>query len=241
MKKVNFILFIALITVFLYSCSNSSQEFNIDSQLEEENMKQGIIKFEKKDYSGCIVDCNKVLEVNPKSYAAYMFRGSALMALKDYSGTIRDFNKAIELDSNEAFGYGERGILKMILNERRGAKSDIDKAIRLDPNYAPPYISRGLFLIENDYTSALAAFDKAIELDPNAASAYIGRGQTRINILISIVRETKANEISELLDSACKDFSKAGELGKEDAYSLIEKYCNKDPSFFVKLSQKFHK
>ena len=59
---------------------------------------------------------------------------------------------------------------------------------------------------------ALADYNKAIELDPNYASAYLNRGNAKL--------------LLNQKDSACLDFSKAGELGNESAYESIKENCN---------------
>jgi hypothetical protein len=50
-------------------------------------------------------------------------------------------------------------------------------------------------------------------LNPKNGEAYISRGDSKIAI------KDKAG--------ACKDFSKAGELGEEKAYEAINENCNK--------------
>ena len=63
-----------------------------------------------------------------------------------------------------------------------------------------------------DYNGAILDYNKAIELDPNNSNSYIKRGFAKYQM--------------GLKDSACLDFSKAGELGEAKAYDLIKQYCN---------------
>ena len=55
-------------------------------------------------------------------------------------------------------------------------------------------------------------FTKAIQIDSKDASSYYNRGATKLKL--------KEKE------SACLDFSKAGELGDAEAYEAIKNFCN---------------
>jgi hypothetical protein len=65
---------------------------------------------------------------------------------------------------------------------------------------------------KKDYYGALDDYSKAIELEPDFAEAYFNRGLTRIYL----------NDIN----GGALDLSKAGELGIQEAYSIIKQYCN---------------
>jgi hypothetical protein len=63
-----------------------------------------------------------------------------------------------------------------------------------------------------DHRGAIADFTKEIEINPNFPNPYFNRGLEKI--------------ILKQKDSGCLDFSKAGELGFEDAYKAIKTFCN---------------
>jgi tetratricopeptide (TPR) repeat protein len=63
-----------------------------------------------------------------------------------------------------------------------------------------------------DQQRATADYTQAIRLNPEIAEAYYGRGAAKL--------------ILKNIDSACMDFSKAGELGLPDAYDAIRENCN---------------
>ena len=62
-----------------------------------------------------------------------------------------------------------------------------------------------------DHRGAITDYNIAIDLNPKYASAYLNRG-----ILKFIIKQK---------NSGCLDLSKAGELGKDEAYDLIKKFC----------------
>jgi tetratricopeptide (TPR) repeat protein len=58
---------------------------------------------------------------------------------------------------------------------------------------------------------AIIDYDKSIELDPKNKFRYYNRG----------VAKHKLGDV----EGACHDWSKAGELGISDAYTLIKQLC----------------
>ena len=63
----------------------------------------------------------------------------------------------------------------------------------------------------SDYRQAVADYTKAIEIDPDYGAAYYNRG---------LLKQTLGDK-----QSACRDWSKAGETGMADAYDLIKRNC----------------
>lgn len=134
---------------------------------------------------------------------------------QDWPGLIRYCNKGLDLKPNTYIFYWYRGTAKQQLSDLRGALLDFDAAIRIKPEENPiVYYDRAVakFLLKK-YKEALPDFDMAIKLKlPAPELAYIGRGKTKIHL--------------GQKESGCLDLSKAGELGCEEAYELIKKYCN---------------
>lgn len=151
---------------------------------------------------------------------AYILR--ALCRFKyegDYLGAIQDWNRVIELSKGEKLvdAYYGRGRCKLALEDYRSAILDFNKCISLDSkiNYIPSaYLLRGNAKQSlKDYKSAFDDYNKAIKLDPKDSDAYYGRGFVKYYYLKNKV-------------AACADWSKAGELGIEEAYELIKENCN---------------
>ena len=88
-----------------------------------------------------------------------------------------------------------------------------NNAIKANPKYPNAFLGRGIAKNQiGDDRGAIADYNKAIKLDPNYARAYLGRGLSK--------------KLLGDIDEACLDLSKAGELGYDDAYRLIQQYCN---------------
>jgi len=129
----------------------------------------------------------------------YYERGNAKIKLKDNAGSIADFTKAIEIDTNYIDAYSARGIAKKNLNDFTGAMLDFKKIIEIST--------------------------KAIEIDPQNTVNYKIRGS--IKIVLALMETLNRNFIvgKELSVSGCLDFTKAAELGDNEANDLIKEYC----------------
>ena len=66
-------------------------------------------------------------------------------------------------------------------------------------------------MLLQEYKEAVSDFSEAIYLDPTDANSYFERGLIRYDF----------GDKKE----ACKDWSKAGELGNMKAYEMIKQYC----------------
>ena len=95
------------------------------------------------------------------------------------------------------------------------ALADMESAATLLPSF--PYIQfnlGNLYCLSSRFVEAIDSYDKAIRLYPWMGSAYFNRG------LVLIYLKDK--------EKGCIDLSRAGELGVEDAYSVISRYCEEE-------------
>jgi tetratricopeptide (TPR) repeat protein len=173
----------------------------------------------------------------------YFIKGMSQAQIKQYSSSINYYTKAISLDPTNIFYYLNRSTTKseMIdfisniensipklsltdnlvtsknaINQRifdyEEAINDLDRIESLNPDFAYLYYNRGnLLCLSNKMPEAIEAYTNAIKRYPHFAEAYFNRG------LVSIyLRDT---------EKGCIDISKSGEMGINDAYSIIKRYC----------------
>lgn len=152
---------------------------------------------------------------------------------KDFKGAIINFTKAIEIEDQKnlqalAIYLLERGNSKERLNDFRGAISDLTSSIDYlkvyiltssNPNENTIDVIRIIYtsrayakLGMEDLNGALLDVNEALELSPRSGELFKLRGE--IKILLG------------QKDSACLDFSRAGELGADGAYERINGNCN---------------
>ena len=92
------------------------------------------------------------------------------------------------------------------------AIADMKEAMKTVPDIPYLYFNLGnLYCLSAEHVNSIENYTKAIELYPYMGDAYFNRG------LVLIYLKDK--------EKGCIDLSRAGELGVQDAYGVIKKYC----------------
>ncbi len=95
------------------------------------------------------------------------------------------------------------------------AIEDMKKAAQIVPDLPYVYYNLGnLYCLSSEHISSIENYTKAIDLYPYMGDAYFNRG------LVLIYLKDK--------EKGCIDLSRAGELGVQDAYGVIKKYCEEE-------------
>ena len=95
------------------------------------------------------------------------------------------------------------------------AIADMKNAAAIVPDIPYFHFNLGnLYCLSSDHINSIESYTKAIELYPYMGDAYFNRG------LVLIYLKDR--------EKGCIDLSRAGELGVEEAYSVINKYCEED-------------
>lgn len=174
---------------------------------------RGWAKYFQKDYMGALSDFNKQVELDPNSPEAYYNRGSAKSELNDHYGAINDYLKAIKLDEGFSMAYNNMAWSKFNLKKYSDALMDANKAISLDSRNYVAFDSRAEIKFSlKDYKGCIMDCDNAINMNPKIANSYFLKGRASYRLGDK--------------EKACQYWSKAGELGKAEAYDFITKYCN---------------
>ena len=94
------------------------------------------------------------------------------------------------------------------------AIDDMEAAVKILPDLPYLYFNLGnLYCLSKEHVKSIENYTKAIELYAYMGDAYFNRG------LVLIYLKDK--------EKGCIDLSRAGELGVQDAYGVIKKYCEK--------------
>lgn len=146
----------------------------------------------------------------------YIFERAQMKALNNqHREAIDDYNLyygAVKGNVNDLFYY-YRGQSSYQAKMFKQALEDIEKALELNPKDATYLAEQGaIYLRIARYDKAIKSLEEAIAIDPEFASCYR---------LIGFCQLQLGNKTE-----ACKNFSKAKELGDEVVKSLIEQHCN---------------
>lgn len=146
------------------------------------------------------------INIFPKKQA-YILRAIAKGRLQDYNGSISDCNAGIFLMSHPDIFYKSKS-LKIGIKSKLYIDETTDEF-----NNDSFYRIRGIcYQNLKKYYSATIDFTTAIKENPKSAVLFYDRGESRYHL--------------KQKDKACKDFSRAGELGMKKAYEAIKKYCH---------------
>ena len=200
----------------------------------------------KSDFKNNILYFNERIKNNKNESLNFLSRGIFYSLIDDYSSSMKDLQKAIELSNNNALAYFSRANcrLKMtdMIDQIKQSSDAITVPLRNDPkqtketiietvtdyndvladystclilntNFAFAYFNMAYVKCKmRDYEDALSDLNKALDIEPDFAEAYFNRGLTKIYL--------------DDIEGGAMDLSKAGELGIQDAYNIIKRYCN---------------
>ena len=147
-----------------------------DSALQKRAWHSRAFLLRDSDPEEAIAGFDKVLELDPKSMAAYGHRGGTKAKLGRYQEAIADFDKELELEPRNAVAYWNRGLAKAKLGRYQEAIADFDETLEEEPHDPGIPWNRGLAKAKlGRHQEAIADFDKALELDPDDAAARAAR------------------------------------------------------------------
>ncbi len=88
-------------------------------------------EFKLERLSEALADFNKVIELDPRNFNAYNYRGLINFRLAYYIDAVTDYTKAIDLDPTSPLPYYNRGMSLLKLAERQKACNDFRKACQM--------------------------------------------------------------------------------------------------------------
>jgi len=90
--------------------------------------------------------------------------------------------------------------------------NDYNKVIELDPDFFYAFFNRGYVkCIVGDYWGSVSDYEKALEFDQMFPEAFYNKGLILIYLNLKTV--------------GCESMSKAGELGINESYHVMKRYC----------------
>ena len=143
--------------------------------------------------------------------------GNTLLVNKEYKEALGYFNTAIKLSLNKDYNFYHSlygiGCCKVYLQDYRGAISTLNEIdIKYRDYLTFYYLGEAQYNLGN-YKEAVIDYSMSIKKDSTFCWSYLKKGDVEFLYL-------KSKKM------ACEDWSRAGELGCENAYDTIKEYCN---------------
>lgn len=141
----------------------------------------------------------------------YMNRGALRAEMIDFISSIENNVQILSMDDSGATRARVRDQITRQY-DYTDAIDDMKSAAELVPDLPYVHFNLGnLYCLSSEHVSSIESYTRAIELYPYMGDAYFNRG------LVLIYLKDK--------EKGCIDLSRAGELGVQDAYGVIKKYC----------------
>lgn len=176
--------------------------------------QQGLLNSMIQNYNQSIKAYTTAIGFEPDFELAYFNRANTRYLMVEYINSMPDFTQVVTIEGKATTVQDEPGQVSQD-EVYKDIIADLDKAINLNPNFGFAYYNRGnVKCMTKDFTGAIDDYTNALNVGPEMPQAYFNRGLTLIYL--------------QDKEKGCLDMSKAGELGIEDAYPVIKKYCQKD-------------
>ena len=140
-----------------------------------------------------------------------MNRGALRAEMIDFISSIESNVQVLSMDDS---GNTRARVKDQVMRQYdySDAIKDMNDAKDIIPDLPYVYYNLGnLYCLSSEHIASIENYTKAIKLWPYMGDAYFNRG------LVLIYLKDK--------EKGCIDLSRAGELGVEDAYGVIKKYC----------------
>lgn len=189
------------------------QRIKQNNTISNNYLYRAIFKSLASDYHGAIDDYDKALKIDERNLLAYYMRANTRFKLiQEIKNISSEININTIDEQNNAFtkSKNENNLTNDALED---ILTDYAVVLYMNPDFSFCYFNRGnIYCINEKYLSALEEYNKALSIEPEFAEAYYNRALVRILL----------NDV----EGGAKDLSKAGELGIEESYNVIKRYCN---------------
>ena len=139
----------------------------------EDDLDQSIASFDR------ALEAVKELEDKPELYPSYYYKGNAYLYLENYEQAISSYNEVVSIDPTVKGVLLNRGVaLARLEGKEQEALQDINAFIESYPDEIKGHLNQGLiYILLENYTSAIASFDRALKMEPNNDVALVNKGK----------------------------------------------------------------
>lgn len=187
-------------------------EYNTTSKKTENLIQSSLYKSMNKNYNGALSDLDLALKSDPNNFIIYYCRANIRSEMIDYMKLLEQENEVILI--NPMGNSNTNSTIKSTENiqDYNLVINDYLKSLEIAPEFIfSAYNLANTYLKTRNYRYAIDIYDQIIKHEPIFAEAYYNRGLTYIYL--------KENE------NGCMDMSVAGELGLQNAYTVIARFC----------------
>jgi len=143
---------------------------------EEDWVNKGLKLISQQRYDEAIKAFSTAIEIIPRDYQAYNYRGVTRALKGDFDKAIADYNKALKIRPRYAEAYNNRGFAHTQKGDLQRALNDYSRALEINPFLVDAYNNKAWILATaadkryRNGAKAIMLAQKAVELNPNVAS-----------------------------------------------------------------------
>ncbi|MCP4552051.1 MAG: tetratricopeptide repeat protein [Bacteroidetes bacterium] len=246
---------INMLPIFVINSDSDKRSANgIYDAFQKDNYYEAVINLSNEPIqqdiqliSSKIETLNESITSSPNNAPTYLNRALSYSSIQNFNEAFHDYDKALQIDSKYILAYFGRAnsnyqltqLIKSIGYQQQAitikqkaakettpsetiqtaeyyskAVDDYNKVLKLDPGFSYAYYNRGYVkCVIGEYQRSIDDFSYAIREKPDFSEAYYNRG-----LILIYLNENKLG---------CSDLSKAGELGIQNAYSVMKRHCHK--------------
>ncbi len=191
----------------------------VDKELLAERTPQllfakALLESDDKQFNSALSCYDEAISKMPDEVFFLLNRGVLQAEMIDFISSVESNVQVLTLD-NEGATRARIQDKSVRIYDYSPAISDMEKTVALMPDFPYAYYNLGnLYCLSNEFPLAIQNYSTALNIYPWIPEAYYNRGLAQIYL--------KEKE------KGCIDLSKAGELGVQDAYRVIKKYCSSE-------------
>ena len=143
---------------------------------EEDAFDNGLKLIGQQRYEEAVQAFSTAIEIIPRDYQAYNYRGVAWALMGKYDKALADYNKALEIRPRYAEAYNNRGFARTQNGDLGNALNDYTRALEINPFFVDAYNNKAWVLATcadqrfRDGGQAVSLAQKAVELKPDVVS-----------------------------------------------------------------------
>ncbi len=175
--------------------------------------RKGLLLAQTRNYRSALSYFDEAIRLDPELVMAWFCRANTRYKLSDLINSNNDMQYVFDASRDLSVSVQPIDSVSR-LKEYNQIIRDYNEVISLDPEFYYVYFNKGYVRsLMGDYWGAINDFSKAINLKNDFAEAYYNKG-----LLLLFMK---------LNSTGCSNLSSAGEMGIEEAYHVMKRYCFK--------------
>ncbi len=189
-----------------------NEKIKVNSKESQNYLSRAIFYSLIDDYNSSLNDLKTTIELNDKNLLAYFTRATCRLKIIDRIEQLKQNSGLMKIPIKKEAQQNTETTVETITGYTE-VLNDYAQCLKLNPKFPFAYYNEAYVKCKmRDYKGAVEDLNKAIAIEKNFAEAYFNRGLTKIYL--------------DDIEGGAMDLSKAGELGIQDAYNIIKRYCN---------------